>query len=999
MPDNSRLTILSPAEELGLAGATLDARSRRAIGHISDSTLARIAERLTEDARANDMMYDHEGRAEVVRIMLRPLLAMREQLAYVHHVCLELIEALQRIPSLYLADSNIRRIVAVTPDEERWLREMWSDRHQRLSPVYGRLDAVCDFAAASWQQSLKFMEPNLSGVGGINYGPIAEALIMRDVVPTLAAHDPGLGIELPADQRDLFVQLMIDHARALGRARANLCFVEPKYEEDGPDEQSALSRYLSARHGLKIAHADPRELRLEGDDVYYGDLAIDVAYRDYETKELIAVERELGKPLAAMRKLFKENRVVSSLAGDFDHKSCFEVLTDDTLAERYFTADERRLFRRHILWTRLLGARKTQLPHNAHGDLLEFARAHREELVLKPNRAYGGTGVVIGAGTSQSEWEHLLDAAAKNYEDPEQSCVIQSATPLPVSDFPIVGSDGRVTEQPFYVVMGFAPTDNGLATMCRVSQKQVVNVAQHGGMAAVLVVNPPKALNIPKRSLARDNTSAASLRAEIAKLLNLDRAIALLEWDEETKMPHGGRAARGEQLATLEGLRHELLVSDRLADLTEEVAAQNSADEDWGKELALLRRQRHQAMALSEELVRQIADQRSRATGAWEDARKSNDFAVFAPELQSLLGLVKEKANALSRGGPDLYDALLDEFEPGMTRSRIEPVFAELRDRLVPWVRAVSEATPPHRDFKGRRFPEEPQWQLARRVLLQMGFDFDEGRIDRSTHPFTTMIGAGDIRLTIRTREDDPTESVLTTLHEGGHALYDQGFLKADRHSLLGDAPSMGLHECNARLWENHIGRSEAFWRFLLPGLRDAFGELAAGFDVGAVLHAVARVRKGTNRTRADEMSYHLHIILRYELEKALISGNLKVSDLRGVWNEQSRDLIGIEPTTDLDGVLQDSHWSGGMFGYFPTYTIGSLYAAQLMETYARSHPLTDEVSRGELGALLGWLRTNIHVQGYRYPSEELVTRVTGIGLDPSAFFRHLAGRYGNAHA
>ena len=986
--------ILSPAEELGLAGATLEARSRRAVGHISDSTLARIAERLAADARANDMIYDHEGQAEAVRIMLRPLLAMREQIAYVHHVCLELIEALQRLPTLYLRDENVRRIIAVAPEEEQWLRDMWSEQHQRLNPVYGRLDAVCDFAAAHWQQSLKFMEPNLSGVGGINYGPIAEALILRDVVPTLSAHDPELAIELPADQRDLFVQLMIDHARALGRERSNLCFVEPKYEEDGPDEQSALSRFLSERHGLSIAHADPRELSVKGGEVFYGDLPIDVVYRDYETKELIALERELGKRLEGMRMLFKENRVVSSLAGDFDHKSAFEILTDDALAERYFTADERRLFRRHVLWTRLLGARKTSLPHGVEGDLLEFARSHREELVLKPNRAYGGTGVVLGASTTEAEWQRMLDEATKNYEDPEQSSVIQSATPLPVSDFPVIGADGRITEQPFYVVMGFAPTDNGLGTMCRVSQKQVVNVAQHGGMAAVLIANPPKALNIPKRSLAREAGSANVLRAEIAKLLNLDRSISLLEWDEETNMPGGGRGARGEQLATLEGMRHEFLVSDRLADLMEEVAAQYADDESWRCELSLLKRYRHRAMALPEDLVRRLADQRARATGAWEDARKQNDFAVFGPELDSLLELVREKALSLSHGG-DPYDVLLDEYEPGMTRSRIEPVFNELRAKLVPWVNAVSDDSPPHRDFKGRSFPDAPQWDLAHVVLRQMGFDFDQGRVDRSTHPFTAMIGAGDIRLTLRTREDDPTELVLTTLHEGGHALYDQGFLKEDRNSLVGDAPSMGLHECNARLWENHIGRSEAYWRFLLPSLAAAFGDLVSGLGIDAYLHAVARVRTGTIRTRADEMSYHLHIILRYELEQALISGALKVRDLRQAWNEKSKSLLGMEPRSDVDGVLQDSHWSGGMFGYFPTYTIGSLYAAQLVETYSRSHPLEQEIAHGALGPLLGWLRTNIHTQGYRAGAEDLVRSATGTGLDAEAFFRHLSARYG----
>jgi carboxypeptidase Taq len=986
--------LLSPAESRGLAGATLEARVHRAVGHIADATLARIALRLKDDATANDLIYDHEGKPETVRIMLRPLLAMREQLAYVHHVCLELTEALSRLPALYLEDPRIRSIIAVSDDEAAWLRDNWSEAHRRLNPVYGRLDAVCDFTAAGWQDSLKFMEPNLSGVGGINYGPVAEALVMRDIVPTLIAHDPELRIELPPDQRDLFVQLLIDQARAIGRQRCNLGFVEPKYEEDGPDEQSALSRYLSERHGLAIAHADPRELRLKGGEVFYGDLAIDVAYRDYETKELIALERETGKKLEAMRVLFKENRVVSSLAGDFDHKSGFEILTDDNLAQRYFTADERRLFRRHILWTRLVGPRETLLPHNVEGDLLEFARTHREQLVLKPNRAYGGTGVAIGAATEQGDWETLLNEAAKRFAHPEESSVLQSATRLPVSEFPVVGEGGRVSGEPFYVVMGFAPTDNGLATMCRVSQKQVVNVAQHGGMAAVLVAEAPQALNIPKRSLARAEGATQSLRAEIARLLDLDRTISLLEWDEEVKMPAGGRADRGEQLATLEGLRHELLVSDSLADLAEEVAAETEGDERWQRELHLLARLRREAMAMPEELVRRIAEVKSEANGAWEEARVKNDFKIFAPGLTTLVALIREKAQALAHGG-DLYDALMDEHEPGMTRSRLDPVLGEVRGRLVPWVKKASKV--PQAKISGPSFAEDPQWELARRLLTAVGFDFSRGRLDRSTHPFTSLIGGGDVRLTIRTRADDLSEVVLTTLHEGGHALYDQGFAKADRGMLVGDAPSMGLHECQARLWENHVGRSEAFWRYLYPTVRDLFGDAVAGLDASAFRRSVAHVRPGAIRTSADEMSYHLHILLRYELENALISGQLGVPDLRAAWNEKSGALLGVVPASDKEGVLQDSHWAGGAFGYFPCYTIGSLYGAQLIEAYAREHGLEDELGRGQFAPLLSWLGAHVHALGHRYSAEETVERATGTGLDASAFFRHLESRYGPA--
>jgi carboxypeptidase Taq len=311
----------------------------------------------------------------------------------------------------------------------------------------------------------------------------------------------------------------------------------------------------------------------------------------------------------------------------------------------------------------------------------------------------------------------------------------------------------------------------------------------------------------------------------------------------------------------------------------------------------------------------------------------------------------------------------------------------------VPWVKKATESQ--RADFGGRIFPEDPQWQLARKVLTAMGFDFTRGRLDRSTHPFTSLIGTGDVRLTIRTRGEDLSEAVLTTLHEGGHALYDQGFAEADRGMLVGDAPSMGLHECQARLWENHVGRSEAFWRYVFPSLLYLFGKAVTGLDAGMFHRSVAHVRPGSIRTSADEMSYHLHILLRYELENALLSGALGVSDLRAAWNEKSRALLGVVPASDKVGVLQDSHWAGAAFGYFPCYTIGSLYGAQLIETYAREHALEDELGRGEFAPLLGWLRTHVHALGYRYSAEETVERATGTGLDASAFFRHLETRYG----
>ena len=385
--------------------------------------------------------------------------------------------------------------------------------------------------------------------------------------------------------------------------------------------------------------------------------------------------------------------------------------------------------------------------------------------------------------------------------------------------------------------------------------------------------------------------------------------------------------------------------------------------------------------------MRHFAHARSQALGAWEEARKTSDYALFAPSFERLVALVRERAQALAGGG-DSYDALLDEHEPAMSRARLDPVLEEVRNALVPLVRAADPSSDGM--LHGRKFAEAEQWELSRRLLAAIGFAFERGRLDRSTHPFSLLAGLDDVRLTIRVDESNVSEAVLATLHEGGHGLYDQGFDHNDRGTLLAEAPSMGLQESQARLWENHIGRARAFWDYALPSLQKLFPEAADGVDAEPFYRSVNLVRPGVNRVAADEVSYHLHIVLRYELEVALISDSLSIRDLPQVWNESSTSLIGATPKTDREGVLQDVHWSLGMFGYFPTYTLGSLYAAQLAEAYAREHPLDDEIRRGEFGGLLTWLRTNIHRVGQRLAAEEIVEKATGKGLETGAFFRYV---------
>jgi carboxypeptidase Taq len=445
----------------------------------------------------------------------------------------------------------------------------------------------------------------------------------------------------------------------------------------------------------------------------------------------------------------------------------------------------------------------------------------------------------------------------------------------------------------------------------------------------------------------------------------------------------------------LESLRHRLLVDDELGDLIEETAAGAPRDSRVGVELDHLRRLRRIALALPDALIRSFARMRSRALVAWEEARREDDFGLFSPAFSELLDLVRERAEALSPKG-DLYDGLLDEHEPGMTRARLEPLLQAVGGRLVPLVRDLAErtaaapATPP-----AARYAAEAQERFCRRLLRDMGFDASRGRIDRSIHPFTTLAGGEDVRITLRFPEDDPLPAVFATLHEGGHALYDQGFCLDLSGTLLAEGAGMGLHESQARLWENHVGRSHGFWEHYLSELGGLFPSIPDTMGVEDVYRRVNAVRPGTNRAGADEVTYNLHILLRYRLELALLSGDLPVGDLPKAWADQSEALLGVRPGGAGDGCLQDIHWSLGMFGYFPSYALGNLYAAQLMDAFLAAHPaFGKDVRQGDFSHLLRWLREHVHRHGHRLTADEIVERATGRPLDAEPFFLRLAAKH-----
>jgi hypothetical protein len=478
---------LTPAEERGLHGMSLDSRVRQAFFAIPAQSIVELVQRMTEEAFQRKLIYLRDGQAEAIRVLLRPTGIMPDQLAYLHFVTLTLINALKRLPDIYIQDFAVRSVVPLTPPEEKWLWDNWGPSHRELNPVFGRLDAVIDFTSPMWKDSLNFLEPNLSGVGGIYLIPACEQLLADVVMPLVQAYGPNLHLEVGQDLREMFIQEVVDHLEAIGRPGRNLCFIEPKYAGDGPMEQQALAQYYQERHGLTVLHADPSELYMKKGEVWYEDSPVDIGYRDYEVRDIVELEAEEGVDVRPLRTLFKQNRIISSMAGDFDHKSCWEILTDPQFTQKYFNADERQVFRRHVLWTRVLTDRRATLADGESVDLLDYVRRDQEVLVLKPNRSYGGDRVLIGPSVETSEWEAAIQEAVTG----DEQYVVQRLARIPVSEFPVVADDGSVSVEPFYTVMGFAPTKYGVATLGRASQKQVVNVAQRGGMCGVLIGRPP----------------------------------------------------------------------------------------------------------------------------------------------------------------------------------------------------------------------------------------------------------------------------------------------------------------------------------------------------------------------------------------------------------------------------------------------------------------------------------------------------------------------------
>ncbi len=482
-----------------------------------------------------------------------------------------------------------------------------------------------------------------------------------------------------------------------------------------------------------------------------------------------------------------------------------------------------------------------------------------------------------------------------------------------------------------------------------------------------------------------------ALRAHLRRIAALEQVAGLLSWDQEAMMPAKGAAQRAEQAGAMAATIHALSADPRMGGWIAALEGGSLAP-DEAADLRAARRRHRAATRLPERLAEALARETAAAHEVWAAAREARDFAAFAPALERIVSLKREQAACLAEGeGADaLYDALLDQFEPGATVAEVAPLLEGLRPRLSALRAAIAEKPAPA-PLSGV-FPQEAQLDLARNVARRLGYDFEAGRIDLVVHPFCSGVG-GDVRITTRTDEADPFNCLYSTIHEVGHALYAQG--APDPFLPHADYCSMGVHESQSRFWENQIGRSRPFAEWLFPVMRKVFGEF--GIDGPEALHAAAnRVETGFIRTEADEVHYNLHILLRFELERELISGALPVAALESEWNARFLRDFGREVPHAGLGVLQDVHWSAGLFGYFPTYALGNIYAACLDAAMARDLPGQETmIAQAETGPILAWLRDRIHAKGALLPAPALIEEATGAPPSAAPLLDHLEAKFG----
>lgn len=492
------------------------------------------------------------------------------------------------------------------------------------------------------------------------------------------------------------------------------------------------------------------------------------------------------------------------------------------------------------------------------------------------------------------------------------------------------------------------------------------------------------------------------LKNILAKVMDLQYSQAVLGWDQQTSMPTGGAADRAEQLATLAELSHNLFTSDEVGELLEELTPLTSDLEPDDNDACLLRVARRQflkAGRLSDEWVAEHARVTAVAQSIWEKARETNNFALFLPHLERIIALKRQYSSFFSPYD-HVYDPLLDDFEPGLKTSEIQAIFNTLRREQVDLIHAIAARPQVDSSFLHKKYPEQEQWDFGVEVISRLGFDWKRGRQDRSAHPFTSSLGFSDVRITTRFQKDYLPMALFGTIHECGHALYEQGLADSLVRTPLAEGASMAVHESQSRMWENLVGRSRGFWTFFYPRLQELFSAQLGNVDLDTFYCGINRVEPSLIRVEADEATYNLHIMLRLELEIALLDGSLEAETLPEAWNDRMESYLGLTPASDAQGVLQDIHWSLGSLGYFPTYALGNLIASQLWEQIQKEIPDLDEyIQRGEFAPLLGWLREKIHWHGAKYEPQVLIQKATGSKIDPQPYLRYLKKKFSEIYA
>ncbi len=501
--------------------------------------------------------------------------------------------------------------------------------------------------------------------------------------------------------------------------------------------------------------------------------------------------------------------------------------------------------------------------------------------------------------------------------------------------------------------------------------------------------------------MAEQSDKMKQLIALAAELNDLGHIGAVLGWDQQVNMPRGGAQERGAQSAVLGRIMHEKFTSDEvgqlIADLEEEVGDLN-AETDEARAVKVTKRQYEKQTKVPLELLMEQIQVTTMAHEAWVEAKEKSDFSIFQPHLQKIVDLSKQYAD-LFKPYDHIYDPLLDDYEPGMKTADVKAIFDQLRPRQVELLQVFAEREAPDNSFLKQNYKKEYQEIFGRHVISRFGYDWNRGRLDVAPHPFTTGFGLGDVRITTRYLDDDGGSALFSTMHEAGHAMYEQGIAKKyARHPLSGSA-SLAIHESQSRLWENLVGRSKEFWTYFYPSLQMLFPSHLGNVSMEDFYCGINKVEPSLIRVEADEATYNMHIMLRLEIEIGLMENTIEVADLPEIWNTKMQEYLGITPPNDAEGVLQDIHWSGGMIGYFPTYALGNLASVQLWDAMVEEIPaIPDDIARGKFDKILGWMRENVHQYGSKYEPQEILLKATGSKLTAAPYIKYIERKYGDIY-